>query len=380
MLTPITNVPRPYAWGAPGGVSRVLGRPAGDAPEAEMWLGAHPSNPSAAVGDAAWRDLREWEQQSDARLPYLLKVLCAAAPLSLQAHPTPDQAAEGFARENAAGIPLDARERSYKDPFAKPELIVAVSDTFEALCGFRPVDETLEAIDALAAASDHPDAFAPWRERLTGDDPVRAAFTWLLSGAPDVSVLIEALVPAAGKLADVAELVTRLANAYPGDPGIAVALLLNHVTLRRGECLWLPAGNIHAYLRGDGMELMGPSDNVLRGGLTPKHVDIDQLGRVLDFTAGPAPRLAPVAVSAGVVSYRPATVPSGRGIPFELLCVSGDARLELIEPSILVTIEGSFDVTGTDGMTRLDRGDIAFTPGEHVEIEGAGRLFVATAE
>lgn len=378
MLTPITNTPRNYAWGAPGGVTRVLGGTPGEAPEAELWLGAHPSGPSTFEGGGA-ADLRDWEQQTGRRLPYLLKVLCAAAPLSLQAHPTPAQAEAGFARENAAGIPLDARERSYKDPYAKPELIVAVSDAFEALCGFRPLDETRDAVDALAAVSARPDAFTPWRDRLAGDDPVRSAFTWLLSGDDQVGALLAALVPAAEALGDEAELVTRLAAAYPGDPGIAVALLLNHVTLLRGECLWLPAGNIHAYLRGDGMELMGPSDNVLRGGLTPKHVDIAELGKVLDFTAGAAPRLAPVAVATNVVAYRPAMLPTGRGIPFELLAVTGDARLELVEPSILVALEGAFEVSGSEAGRRMEHGDIAFTPGANLDVAGAGRLFVATS-
>lgn len=379
MLTRITNTPRDYAWGTPGGISALLGLEATDDPQAELWLGAHPSSPSRAAHESGWADLREWETQSQAALPYLLKILSAAKPLSLQAHPTPVQAAEGFAREEAAGIPIDARERSYKDPHAKPELIVAVSDTFEALCGFRPVGQALEALDVLVAASETPAVFEPWRDRLVGSDPVRAAFTWLLSGDADVAALIAALPSAAARLGDDGELVARIDAAFPGDPGLAVALMLNHVVLQRGECLWLPAGNIHSYLCGTGIELMGPSDNVLRGGLTPKHVDVTELGTVLDFTDGPPPRLEPVPVAAHVTSYRPSAVPSGEGIPFELLAVTGPATLSLRGPSILAAIAGEFTVSGADGTDAVARGDFVFTPGEPFTLAGAGRLFVATA-
>ena len=146
---PITNTPRDYAWGMPDGVSRALGwRPSGG-PEAELWLGAHPLSPSRAAGDAPWRDLAEWERDAGTPLPFLMKVLSAASNLSLQAHPTTAQAREGFAREEAAGVPLEAAERNYKDPHAKPEIIVAIDDGFEALCGFRPAGETAAAIDRL---------------------------------------------------------------------------------------------------------------------------------------------------------------------------------------------------------------------------------------
>ena len=377
-LVPITNTPRDYAWGAIDGVSRALGRSGGGGPEAELWLGSHPLSPSrrTGAGDGSWADLAEWEAGSDRPLPFLLKVLSAAHPLSLQAHPTPEQAAAGFAREEAARVPLTARERNYKDPHAKPELIVAVDDGFEALCGFRPMDETLAAIDALAAASIDPAPYGHWRELATAG--VGDAFDWLLSGTPEVDELLAAAT-ATAETDERFELITRLAGEYPGDPGILVALMINHVTLAAGEALWLPAGNIHAYLRGTGVELMGPSDNVLRGGLTPKHVDRAELRAVLDFTPGPPPRLTPVEVSEHVVSYRPASTETGRGVDFELLLVTGDASFETGSPAIAVVIEGGFALSAGDAAADLARGDIVFADAPtSLRASGSGRLFVAT--
>ncbi|WP_395245307.1 mannose-6-phosphate isomerase, class I [Agromyces sp. MMS24-K17] len=392
-FTTIENDPRPYAWGTIDGVARVLGLPGSGGPEAELWLGSHPSSPSRAAEPSDWADLAEWETGTGRRLPFLLKVLCADSPLSLQAHPTPEQARAGYDREDALGVPLDASDRNYRDRNAKPELIVALSDGFEALCGFRPVPETLAAIDLLGAV----DPLAPiglpgatagageaarlrWRELLAGPDGVRRSLEWLLSGDPEVTALVASVTAAAAADPERFELANRLAAAYPGDPGILVALMLNHVTLRAGESLWLPAGNIHAYLRGDGVELMGPSDNVLRGGLTPKHVDTAELARVLDFGTGPASKLVPVDLAPGVVSYRPRAVPSGRGVPFELIAVGGDAVLDLPGAAIAVVTDGAFALSSDGSSIDVPRGRAVFVADAgRVRVSGAGRLFVATA-
>jgi len=377
-LIPLTNTPRDYAWGAIDGVARALGWAPSGGPEAELWLGAHPLSPAArAAGDAAWDDLAGWEAATGARLPYLLKLLAAASPLSLQAHPTAAQAAAGFAREEAAGIPLTARERNYKDPNAKPELIVAVDDGFEALCGFRPVSETVALVEGLADASEAPEALAGWRDAVAAG--VREGFAWLLSGAPEVDRAVAVASATAQVHPRRFELVDRLARAYPGDPGILVAQMLHHVTLAAGEALWLPAGNIHAYLRGTGVELMGPSDNVLRGGLTPKHVDRDELRSVLDVTPGPVSRLKPVAVTRHVVAYRPASVASGADVGFELLLITGDATVRTGSAAIALTVEGTFTLAVDGSTAAVARGDILFAdaPGE-LAVTGAGRLFVAT--
>lgn len=379
LFVEIGNDPRDYAWGRVDGVATVLGTPGSGRPEAELWLGAHPGSPARTIDGEPWATLVDWERRSGEKLPFLLKILVSGAPLSLQAHPTPAQAAAGFADENARGIPLDASYRNYKDPFAKPELIVALEDGFEALCGFRSVDEILADVDTLAAVGSGSETLAAWRAQLSGSDGLRDGFSWLLAGGPEVDATIGALVAAAATDPHF-EPFTRLAAAYPGDPGIAVALMLRHVTLTAGESLWLPAGNIHAYLRGAGVELMGPSDNVLRGGLTPKHVDIAELERVLTFAPSDDDHLVPVPLSETVRSYRPRIHASGADVPFELLAVTGDASVTLAGPSIAITTDGSFTLSADGAKVEAGRGTSVFaTRAATVHATGSGRLWIATA-
>jgi mannose-6-phosphate isomerase len=382
-LVRITNTPRDYAWGARGGIARLLGRPPVPGLEAELWLGAHPGSPSVPVGDdAPWADLHEWEERTGRRLPFLLKLLTAAEPLSIQAHPSPEQARSGFERENALGIPVDAPTRNYRDPYAKPELIVAVEDGFQALCGFREPADILRELDALADLGLGPDLVG-LRSRLVGPDPLRRALVWLLGGDLGVGDLEVARL--VGGLTGVVHshpgrfpVLLRISMEYPGDPGLVVALMMNQVTLAAGEALWLPAGNIHAYLRGSGVELMGPSDNVLRGGLTPKHVDVAELERVLDFTPISSPLLLPEPAGANAVAYRPASRESGRDVPFQLLAVGGDLEQELDSPAIAVCLDGAFELATGGESLRVDRGDAAFIDAEGIlTVHGAGRLFVA---
>ena len=224
-----------------------------------------------------------------ANLPYLLKVLAADEPLSLQAHPSAAQAAEGFARENAAGIPVDAPTRNYRDASHKPELICALTE-FHALVGFREIAQTLALLRALDVAE-----LAPHVALLAAQPDaagLRALFTtWITLPQSVLDRAVPALQTACVRLAQQgrefareARMALELSERYPGDAGVLAALLLNLVVLAPGEALYLPAGNLHAYLSGAGVELMANSDNVLRGGLTSKHVDVAELLRVLDFT------------------------------------------------------------------------------------------------
>ncbi len=203
----------------------------------------------------------------DGQLPFLLKVLAAAQPLSLQAHPSLSQARAGFARENAAGLPPDAPTRCYRDANHKPELICALT-TFHALCGFRPVRESLRLLTGLGVdvTGLERDGLATW-------------FRAVMTERRSLTRVVE--VPGFERECALAR---RLVEAWPGDPGVLGALLLNYVVLQPGEALFLSAGNLHAYVEGTGVELMANSDNVLRGGLTPKHVDVAELLSVLDFT------------------------------------------------------------------------------------------------
>jgi mannose-6-phosphate isomerase len=196
-----------------------------------------------------------------------------------------------------------------------------------------------------------------------------------------IEELVSVVVAIADREPERFELVVRLAAQYPGDPGILVAILLNHVTLNIGECLWLPAGNIHAYLRGIGIELMGPSDNVLRGGLTPKHIDVAELLAILDFTDGPPPRLAPDRIGSDIVSYRPSNVPSGVGVAFELCEITGDATFSTSSPAIGVLLDGEFVLRAGDTIHLVRRGEAVFIPeATDLSFAGHGRFFLASAD
>lgn len=378
-ITRITNTPRDYAWGARGRISQFLGRPATDEPEAELWLGSHPASPSLAAepASAGWRDLADWEQHSGEKLPFLLKVLAAAAPLSLQAHPSTAQARAGYQREDNLRIPLDDPRRNYKDPNAKPELIVAVEDGFEALCGFREPTAILADLAALATSGVGP-GVVPLQRLLTGSDPLRSALTWALSGSSEAGSLADALTVLATGDPGRWALLAGIAEAHPGDPGLIVSLTMNHVMLRTGEALWLPPGRIHAYLRGIGIELMGPSDNVLRGGLTPKTVDVAELTRILDFVPSPDVRLAAEQITPDAVTYRPASLPSGAGIPFQLLKVTGDVAFDLAGRAIAVSATGSQLLKLEAATLPLERGQAAFlSAGGRLSITGSGILYLA---
>ncbi|TBN55974.1 mannose-6-phosphate isomerase, class I [Glaciihabitans arcticus] len=366
MFVGITNTPRDYAWGSTTAISGLLGTPASGSPEAELWLGTHPGSPSALTDGSG--DLRGLVGE----LPFLLKVLAAAHPLSLQAHPTIEQAVVGFARENALGIAVDAPNRNYRDELHKPELILALSDDFRALCGFRPVTETRASLERLLQVSPGDAALSGLLARLSTDDAIRPTFEWLVSRGEGVAELVAAVVQGASRTdSPHFTLVTELHAEYPGDPGVVVSLLLNLVTLRRGEVLYLPAGNIHAYVEGLGIELMAASDNVLRGGLTPKHVDVPELLSVLDFTPVPVPYLAGISQSPGLTVFRP-PVPD-----FELLHVTGDTVLPLRAGAIALCTEGAF----TLGSFELARGESVYISADEapVVVTGQGELFVATS-
>ena len=372
MFVGLTNEPRDYAWGSTTAIAELLGRPASGHPEAEYWLGTHPGSPSMLLDPAQFDGVTRLSDLTT--LPFLLKVLAADAPLSLQAHPTSAQAQEGFDRENALGIPLDSPDRNYRDSQHKPELIYALSDEFVALCGFRPIPATQALLEALGA-DPLIDAF---RARLVDDESLKPVLEWLLSRSEGVAALVARVVEkaASGSAAEFG-MVGELAAAYPGDPGIVVALLLNRVVLSPGQALYLPAGNIHAYLRGLGIELMSASDNVLRGGLTTKHVDVPELLRVLDFHTEPVPFLTPDIPAMGVSIFRP-DVPE-----FELVVVRPSDAPVRFSPSgdgILLCTAGEFRVEGSATAASLLRGDSVYVTADEAPLvfSGTGTVFLAT--
>ncbi|MDN4598412.1 mannose-6-phosphate isomerase, class I [Leifsonia virtsii] len=385
MFVPIGNTPRDYAWGSTTAIAGLLGTEPSGGPEAELWLGAHPGSPARVLDPALTGgapDLAAWQPTHD--LPYLLKVLAADGPLSLQAHPSPEQARAGFERENAAGLAADSPDRNYKDPFHKPELIFALSDPFEALCGFRDPAESRDALLRLAAAAPGGAVLSGFARTLEGEpgEVLRRATEWILGDDTEVDLLVTEVVAAAQKLPDDrdADTVRMLHAAFPGDPGIVLALLLNRATLRPGQVLYLPAGNIHAYLRGLGIELMAASDNVLRGGLTRKRIDVPELVSVLDFTPIQATPLAPEHPAPGVEVFRP-DVPDFRLTRVEVGGEAASAGLPLDGPAIVLCTEGTLELRGRTGSFTVHRGEsVLVTPDEGpLEVaSGTGTLFVAT--
>ena len=248
----VHGVVQHYAWGDRAFIPSLLSVAPDGEPWAELWIGTHPSGPATLDDGRPLRDV-------SGELPYLLKVLAAAEPLSLQAHPDARQAGEGHDR----GI--------YADRNAKPELLCALTD-FDALCGIRPVDATLALLDELGTTG--------LADVLASTGP-RGALAAVYDGAVDPRPVVDAC--AASSRAE-ATWVARLADRYPGDPSVVATLLLNLVRLAPGEAIRLGPGNLHAYLSGAAIELMGASDNVVRAGLTVKPVDVDELMRIVDTT------------------------------------------------------------------------------------------------
>ena len=385
MLVPLSNVPRDYAWGSREAIARLQGRPAASSPEAELWFGDHPGAP-ALVGDGSGRSLDAWIAQEgpahglSSPLPFLLKLLAAESPLSIQAHPTIAQAREGFAREERAGIPRDAPHRNYRDDNHKPEVIVAIEGDFEALAGFRPVEEIVGLLDALGVGDP---AIAQLRQGLRSDpDSAIAVFLGsVLAGevAASTELIAAASTTQAPAFDDDLAALRRIESAHPGDPGVVVALLMNRVVLHEGEALFVPAGIPHAYLRGLGVEIMAASDNVLRGGLTPKHVDVSELLEVLSFRPGRIPLLDPRTSESGIDVFAP---PVG---DFALLRVrriaaADETSVPLDGPAIAVTTRGRVAVSGRAHRIELAPGQACLiSPDEHeLRIGGEGEVFLAT--
>ena len=410
----LRNKARHYEWGSPVDIPRLLGITTDGAPWAELWIGSHPGSPSTAIlgsgekalGDLIAGDPRRFLGEETARrygaLPFLLKLLSAEKPLSIQAHPNLAQAREGFERENRAGLPLDSPERNYKDPNHKPEIIAALTP-FTGLCGFRPADEirALLAVffepppPAASAPSVLREGFAPLTSALSSRDPAVALRDFLaglfgLSKATREALgeyILSLKEPPPGcdtSHSDVIELIRDLARLYPGDPAVIAPIYLNVFRLEPGEAIFLEAGVLHAYIHGFGVELMANSDNVLRGGLTPKHVDVPELMKILEFKPF-KPRL--ITPNAACFSY---PVPCGE---FSLTRIRGAGGAEtrlpaLTGPALCVVTEGELVIANSDSQTGVKQtlvkqGESLFVPpiknGEApFSLNGDFTLFIAS--
>ncbi len=483
MLIFIENTPRRYAWGSRDALPELLGHTPDGEPQAELWLGDHPGAPaSVAKASAKPQTLIELIASDPerygvdgAQLPFLMKVLGIGAPLSLQVHPNKQQAEAGFAREEAAGIPRDARERNYGDPNHKPEVLFALTEV-TALCGFRPISEAREEFAALAAAA----AEGPGRDALLqaaslcrpggegaeGPGGVgvadlvwaspesaerecrRRLFAWALGDGTEAQQAVAAIeqlmrehgvrdsggTDGGGAASEVwRELehalstprltsLQALCATHPGDPGVLLSLLLHLVVLQPGEAVYLGARQLHAYLSGVGVEVMAASDNVLRAGLTEKHVDPDELMRVVDWSTLDSPRLQAERPAPGVRVFSP-DVPDfclqsvrlhdadddtdagemseerdGRVMAVEELGSTGvidlsgmqsfgeraeRAEIQVPYPTVMLVTEGRVRVERVGGefaeVASVRRGQSLYiSAGDSIELSGRGDVFLAT--
>ena len=374
----LENTIRPYAWGSATAIPRLLGvEPTGE-PQAEMWMGAHPGAPSRTergpltevIDEDPEKELgRAAVAKFGPRLPFLLKLLAAGAPLSLQVHPNLEQAKEGYADEERRSIPIDAPHRNYKDANHKPELICALTE-FDGLCGFRAPDQAAELLAGLDV-----DSLKPYVDLLHAhpeEAALREVLTALLSA--DLAHTVTEAAAACARLGGDYAPYADIAHHYPGDPGVIAAMLLNHVRLQPGEALFLGAGVPHAYLNGLGVEIMANSDNVLRCGLTPKHVDVPELLRIVRFEASDPGVLRPEASVDGEEVYE-TPIDEFRLSRHVLPQDAAPHDLTAATPQILLCTAGS---VRADGST-LGPGQSVFVPaGEKAEVSGPGTIFRAT--
>ena len=383
-----------YAWGSTSAIPALLGRADDGAPWAEAWYGSHPAGPARVAEGGVLSELIDAEParllvediiwRFGRRLPFLLKLIAPEQPLSLQVHPSQAQAAEGYAREDEAGIALDHPCRNYKDTNHKPEMVLALT-RFQAVAGFRAPRRAVEVLAGL----DSP--LARRMRRTLRLNPtrygIRQVFSDVVSAATRPSPQeIDALVTEIAARFEagtspslrVDSNVVKMADTFPGDPGIAAALLLNPVTLQPGEALFVPAGSVHAYISGLGVEVMASSDNVLRAGLSAKHIDVPEMLACVDYVAAPPVRPAPEYLSRATRAYY-APVDD-----FELMVttvVAADGRLPVPGrgPRILLAVEGAMTlVTQADTQT-LAQGEAVFVGADErsLSVEGEGTLVQA---
>lgn len=379
-----------FPWGSPEDIPAILGRAADGRPWAEYWLGTHPNGPTTVEGngtlDAYLQEHPEALGEASrtvfgARLPYLLKLLSAAHPLSLQAHPSREQAEVGYARESLLGLDPSDPTRSFRDDWPKPEAIVALTP-FEGLLGFRDPHETAGLFEGLGVASELTSVIGPLRDRRAAP-ALQEVFLDVLSLA-ERRHLVDVVVSAAvnrldshGAVGEFARTAVELDEHFPGDPGILAGLLLNRFSLQPGEAVALGAGVMHAYLRGTGVEVMANSDNVMRGGLTAKHIDVDGLLQVVDFEPD-EPRVMLPEGADGVYVY-PTSFSE-----FELWLVAPvDCKsLELPRTDsgrIVLVTSGEFELSSGETLL-LTSGQAAFVAAdEHVSVKGQGQLFMAVS-
>ena len=370
MLVRISGEEKNYPWGSKNLIQDHLGLGPTNQIVAEIWFGTHAGGQSKLVSSG-----KTLAETIGSKLSFLVKFLAADSPLSIQVHPNASQAKAGFAKENAAGLDLTDPKRNYKDDSHKPEILIALSP-FEALCGFRPRAEVQEI---FLAFSESEARFGELAALAATDANIEEIFSELLEDqllAERFSSTVEAL--GADSLAERARaLVVGLLEKYPGDTGALVALLLNQIKLESGEAIYLPAGNVHAYLSGLGLEVMAASDNVLRGGLTSKHIDKAELRQIADFSELAKPVVSTKKLAEGLVEY-PVAASEFRVYRAQITGSNLLADIDLPAAAVIVCVSGEVAVgTSLDQREVLKKGEVIFvSEAKKFSLSGSGDAFV----
>jgi mannose-6-phosphate isomerase len=370
LLVRISGEEKNYPWGSKNLIQDHLGLGPTNQIVAEIWFGTHDGGQSKLVSSG-----KTLAEAIGSKLSFLVKFLAADSPLSIQVHPNASQAKAGFAKENAAGLDLTDPKRNYKDDSHKPEILIALSP-FEALCGFRPRAEVQEI---FLAFSESEARFGELAAIAATDANIEEIFSEVLEDqllAERFSSTVEALNP--DLLAEQARaLVVGLLEKYPGDTGALVALLLNQIKLESGEAIYLPAGNVHAYLSGLGLEVMAASDNVLRGGLTSKHIDKAELRQIADFSELAKPLVSTKKLAEGLVEY-PVAASEFRVYRAQITGSNLLADIDLPAEAVIVCVSGEIAVgTSLDQREVLKKGEVVFvSEAKKFSLSGSGDAFV----
>lgn len=374
MLSRITGVTKNYDWGSKDLTPNFFGLEQSSEPIAEIWFGTHPLGESEILQSG-----QHLSDQIGSRLSFLVKILSAERALSIQVHPNSQQAKDGFALEQERGIALDDPKRNYKDSSHKPEALVALTQ-FRALCGFRPRAQLVQIFGEFGKSESEFEALA---KELSGGASLSSVFELLIANKELAkrfaeSVDVSQLEPIA---ASARALVDRLLAQFPDDTGALVALMLNEVSLEPGEAIYLPAGNIHAYLSGLGVEVMAASDNVLRSGLTSKHVDVAEVLKLADFTELSDPKVRPKKLAEGLIEY-PVECSDFRIYKAEVSGKNLLADLDLPASAIVLCTAGEVAVsTSLDEREVLGKSEVVFAAGaKKLSLSGSGTVFVVLGD
>jgi mannose-6-phosphate isomerase len=370
LLVRISGEVKNFSWGSKHLIQDQLGIGPTNQEVAEVWFGTHAGGQSKLLPSG-----QNLSEALGSKLSFLVKFLAADSPLSIQVHPNALQAKAGFAKENAAGIDLADPKRNYKDDSHKPEILIALS-AFKALCGFRPRAEILEI---FLAFSESEARFGELAALLATDASLEEIFSELLEDSALAGRFASSV--AGLDIDSISEqaraLVVDLLGKYPGETGALVSLLLNFIQLAPGEAIYLPAGNLHAYLSGLGLEVMAASDNVIRGGLTSKHIDKAELRNITDFSELAEPKVSPKKLAEGLVEY-PVSASEFRVYRAQISGANLLADIDLPAAAVIVCVSGEIAVgTSLEEREVLKRGEVVFvSEAKKFSLSGSGDAFV----